>query len=254
MNAKTRSVRALVVLAAVVSLTGCSQFHEQYLFRSGRPGRANYYRVTISGHTTFSSSQFAAGLYDAEAVDALFGELKGPGKLVSVQGTALAPQTPPGTGTPELVDSSDPDVKTNPVQTLDGKPVNDQKFVFFLSSNANAFINAIQTYVDSERMQTAMVSLLVKDDVREMETARAEERVETRRANSLSKAIDATVQPLGTGDAAQSKSVREVTLRLLALLASRSDTASPRSFASIEDAEQWLRESPRAFRAREDGL
>jgi hypothetical protein len=244
------------ILAFVaLNLTACSQFHEQYLFRAGRPGKANYYRVTISGYTTFTSSQFAAGLYDAEAVDALFGELKGPGKLVSIGGTSFQPGTgdnPPETTKPAvltMVATSDADSKTRPIQSLEGKPVKDQKFVFFLSSNANAFINAIQTYVDSDRIQTAMVSLLIKDDVQKLEAARADERVAVARANALTAAMDASVAPLGTGENATSDAVKNATIKVLSLLANRSEVASPPSFDSIDNAEKWLHDNPRAFRA-----
>lgn len=248
----TRHLPKVLLLMAALTLTACSNFHEQYMFRSGRPGKANYYRVTISGYTTFTSSQFAAGLYDAEAVDALFGELNGPGKLVSIGGTSFQ-QTGDGTAsgtTTELttVATSDAASKTRPIQSLEGKPVKDQKFVFFLSSNANAFINTIQTYVDSDRIQTAMVSLLIKDDVKKLEEARAEERVALSRANGLAAAMDASVAPLGTGEAATSADVKGATLKVLSLLANRSEAASPPSFSTLDAAEQWFRETPRAFR------
>jgi hypothetical protein len=244
----------LLLLVPALTLTGCSQFHEQYIFRSGRPGKANYYRVTISGTTTFTSSQFAAGLYDAEAVDALFGELKGPGKLVSIGGTSFQPdtgttqQTAPQPPVLTMVATSDAAGKTKPIESLEGKPVKEQKFVFFLSSNANAFINAIQTYVDSDRIQTAMVSLLLKDDVQKLAVARGDERAATARANALSSALNASVSALGTGDEAKSSDVRTATLKILSILANRSDTASPPSFDSVVAAETWLRNSPRAFR------
>lgn len=249
-----RYVLHALLLAALLT-TGCSSFHEQYLFRSGRPGKANYYRVTITGRTSFTASQFAAGLYDAEAVDTLFGELKGPGKLVSIGGTSFAsqnqsdPQAPvePVTGL-TLVASSDSGTKLKPIQSIEGKPIKDQKFVFFLSSNANAIANAIQTYVDSDRIQTAMLSLLVKEDVQKLEAARATERDAVSRANTIAAAMDASVAPLGTGDSATGADVRTAALKALSVLASRSAIASPPSFRTVDEAEQWLRESPGAFR------
>jgi hypothetical protein len=257
-----RVLDLLLPLAAVLTLTSCSQFHESYLFRSGRPGKANYYRVTISGTTTFTSSQFAAGLYDAEAVDALFGELKGPGKRVSID-SAFAPSPDPNNPASDpapasqgltLVAMSDSEAKTKPMQTLDGKTVKDQKFVFFLSSNANAFINAIQTYVDSQRIQTAMVSLMIKDDVQKLEAARASERIATARTNALKTSFDASVAPLGNGDGATSEKVRAAALKVLALLASRSGAPpSPPKFDDFEKAEAWLRDRPGTFRTAKAG-
>lgn len=249
----TRHLPKALLLVATLTLAACSNFHEQYMFRSGRTGKANYYRVTISGYTTFTSSQFAAGLYDAEAVDALFGELSGPGKRVSIGGTSFQQtggdaNASDKAGELTAVGVIDSSAKSKPIQSLEGKPVKNQKFVFFLSSNANAFVNAIQTYVDSDRIQTAMVSLLIKDEVKKLEEARAEERVALSRANGLAAAMDASVAPLGTGEAATSADVKTATLKVLSLLANRSEAVSPPSFASIDDAENWFRATPRAFR------
>jgi len=245
---------AVIAASAATLLVGCSQFHEHYIFRAGRPGKANYYRVKIDGYTRYTSSQFAAGLYDAEAVDALFGELTGPGKRVTVTSAfAATTSTPPAitdtSGDVALVNSSTN--VTTPVsspETLSGKSLTNQKFVFFLSSNANAFINQIQTYVDAGNTQTAVMTLLFKDDMQKLEASRSQVSKADVRMSTLSTAIANAVTPLGTGDTAKSSDVRDATLEIMALLANRSNTSSPVSFSDIKQAEQWIRDHPQAFR------
>ena len=250
----------VLIAGAGLLLAGCSNFHEQYLFRAGRPGQANYYRVKIDGYTRFSSSQFAAGLYDAEAVDALFGELSGSGKRVTVTSafettsttsTTPPPTTPVAAASTEVTMVSGSQSGSKPAsasQTVAGKSLNNQKFVFFLSTNANAFINQIQTYVTADRMQTAVMTLLFKDDLQKLETSRAQSSAADLRAKTLGDAMKGVTTPLGTGDTAKSADVRSATLDVLALLASRSNVSSPPSFTTVAEAEKWLREHPRAFR------
>jgi hypothetical protein len=254
----------LLIAGAIFLLAGCSNFHEQYLFRAGRPGQANYYRVKIDGFTRFSSSQFAAGLYDAEAVDALFGELSGSGKRVTVTSAFETTTSQPISSNPSnpgvtpvtaastevtMVSGAQSASKAGPAsQTVAGKSMNNQKFVFFLSSNANAFINQIQTYVTADRMQTAVMTLIFKDDLQKLEASRSQTSAADLRAKTLGEAMKGATTPLGTGDTAKSADVRSATLDVLALLASRSSVSSPPGFASLAEAEKWLREHPRAFR------
>jgi hypothetical protein len=250
--------KTLSLLIVFLLLGGCSNFHEQYLFRAGRPGQANYYRVKIEGYTRFSSSQFAAGLYDAEAVDALFGELSGSGKRVTVTSafettsTASPPTTTPATAASTevtMVSGSQTGAKPTPAsQTVAGKSLTNQKFVFFLSTNANAFINQIQTYVTADRMQTAVMTLLFKNDLQKLEASRSQSSAADLRAKTLGDAMKTSTTSLGTGDTAKSADVRNATLDVLALLASRSNVSSPPMFTTVAEAEKWLREHPRAFR------
>ena len=89
----TQSARCWAFLLALVPFVpGCMSFYERYHVMASRgqssgangdseaPDQVpntNYYRVTISGWTVLSTSQYASGWYDSEAVDSLFGELKG---------------------------------------------------------------------------------------------------------------------------------------------------------------------------------
>lgn len=177
-----------VLALGFVLLCGCSSFKEQYIFRAGRPGDANYYRVTIKGRTFFTSSQFAAGLYDAEAVDALFGELTGPGKRVTIDSGPRGQQQQQqssGEDAALTMVSTTANAKDGGAETVGGKSLKDQKFVFFLSSNADFFVNQIQTYVTTERMQTAVVTLLLKDDLQRLELAKIDGTAADARAKTL---------------------------------------------------------------------
>lgn len=249
-------ITSVLIVGAAFLLGGCSNFHEQYLFRAGRPGQANYYRVKIDGYTRFSSSQFAAGLYDAEAVDALFGELSGAGKKVTItsafQATSGEPATTASAASTEvtMVTGTDTASKpSSPSQTVGGKSLTNQKFVFFLSSNANAFVNQIQTYVAADRMQTAVMTLIFKDDLQKLEASRSQTGAADLRMKTLGTAMTGATAPLGTGDTAKSADVRSAALDVLALLASRSNASSPPTFGSAAEAEAWLRAHPRAFRS-----
>jgi len=92
----------LGLLVASLSLAGggCMMVHERYHIKATSAGsdraatgdeegeaeakapgtgtdNTNFYRVTITGWTLFATSQYSAGWFDEDAVDSLFGELKG---------------------------------------------------------------------------------------------------------------------------------------------------------------------------------
>lgn len=104
----TQSVTRFFLFAACSLLLGCVEIRERYHIRASqtesrqdsgersRLANTNYYRVTVTGWTCFSVSQYASGWYDSAAVDSLFGELKG--KTVQVDRVNLegfAPRSPP---------------------------------------------------------------------------------------------------------------------------------------------------------------
>lgn len=243
-----RSSLVLILL----TFAACTPFREVYHFRAGRPGAANYYRVTIEGWTGLTSSQYSAGLYDAEAVDALFGELTGPGKRISVDSTNLK-------GHPVRGGTSSTTTTTPPVtvvaasgstaaESLSGRSLEGKKFVFFLSSNNDFFINQIQTYVTAERMQNDVVSLLLRGDVEQLERARLQRKNSDARAQSIADTLTAQVAGLGTGDNATAKDVRAAALQILNDLAARAQEPPTASFTSIAEAETWVRQHSGAFR------
>lgn len=69
---------ALVPLAALLlMLSGCgANIRERYYLAAHDPGTSNtnYFRITISGQSTFSDAKYSVGLYDKHAVERLFGE------------------------------------------------------------------------------------------------------------------------------------------------------------------------------------
>ncbi|MBI3817273.1 MAG: hypothetical protein HY286_01175 [Planctomycetes bacterium] len=72
-----RSRALALLLAAIVAapaLTSCvTRIEETHIFQARRStGEIVYYRLNISGDTHLANSHYRAGLYDAEALDALF--------------------------------------------------------------------------------------------------------------------------------------------------------------------------------------
>lgn len=225
-----RILRALIGSLLLLELSACSSFDEHYHFRARGKDHTNYYRVTISGWTTLSSSQYAAGLYDAEAVNALFGEVKSK------------------EGEPKEEEDDCAAAKEEKIESIDGKSMADRKLVLFLSANSDAFVGQIQSFVNSKEIQESMVTLILKDDVEKLAIAREEVKVEDARAEALEaelKSLAGAVEPSGSIDAKklQAKLLETVT----ALARSSSEGYSSLEFKDMQKAQDWFANNPGAF-------
>lgn len=247
---------ALAILSQLVFM-GCSRFKEVYHFKATGGDHTNYFRVTVKGWTLMSASQYAAGNYDAEAVDALFGELQGSGLRVRVDSTTLQGH-PSRTGTPQTVTTTTTttttqqpaSVGTTKLTTLTGTALDQKKFVFFLSANSDFFVNQISTYVTTREMQQSIVTLLLKEDVAALEQERLTGRTGDAAAATLAtrlRGISAELRTPADGTVTNADATAAVVSVLKALAENSATKADLADIKDVPTAKAWLQGHPRAF-------
>lgn len=263
------------VLGAMAMLlvfsAGCSRFKEVYHFRATAGEHTNYYRVTVKGWTVLSASQYAAGNYDAQAVDALFGELQGakvrvdstslqghPARVVQQTSVTTAGGTTTTTSTTAAAapsaavpgsNAADESTKTK-LETLTGENLDQKKFVFFLSSNSDFFVNQISTYVTTREMQQSIVTLILKEDIAALEKQRLSGRTGDEAAETLATRLRAISKELRTpadGTVTNADATSAVTAVLKTLAQNSTVSAGVNDITSVATAKQWLQDHPRAF-------
>ncbi|HET8796267.1 MAG TPA: hypothetical protein VFO89_01160 [Thermoanaerobaculia bacterium] len=255
-------VHGLLVILCLLTLTACSSFKEVYHFKATSCEHTNYFRVTVKGGTFFSASQYAAGNYDTEAVDALFGELTGPGARVRVDSTTLQGHTARGgtqisnttttttTTTTEADSNNAAPAPKAAVTTLGGDSLDRKTFVFFLSSNSDFFVNQIQTYVTTREMQQSIVTLILKDDVAKLEQARLTGRTGDAAAENLAAQLRSIVAELRTpadGSVTNADATAAVVSVLKTLARNSAVSQDVGTITNVATARTWLQNHPRAF-------
>jgi hypothetical protein len=203
-----------------------------------------------------SASQYAAGNYDAEAVDALFGELQGAKVRVdstTLQGhrprvveTTVTTQTGTSTTTTEV-----PEPATTPetvkLATLTGESLDRKKFVFFLSSNSDFFVNQISTFVTTRDMQQSIVTLILKEDVAVLERERLNGRKGDAAAETLATRLRATSGELRGAGVTNGQATTKIIALLKTLAQNSAVSAGVDGITDVAAAKQWLQDHPRAF-------
>lgn len=252
-----RSLLALACLGVLV-LAGCSSFKEVYHFKATSGDHTNYFRVTVNGWTFMSASQYAAGNYDADAVDALFGELQG--AKVRVDSTTLqghkprvvetAVTTQSGTSTTTTTTQPSESGETPEavkLETLTGESLDRKKFVFFLSSNSDFFVNQISTFVTTRDMQQSIVTLILKDDVAALER----ERLNGRKGDAAAEALATRLRTISAELRAAGVTNGQATTKIVSLLQTLAQnsavSAGVGGITDVATAKQWLQDHPRAF-------
>ena len=192
-------LRTLPLLLAAALLTGCASFDETFHFTANAPGSpfTQYYRVKIEGFGLLASSEYASGLYDAEAVDSLFGEL---------QGGSIRIGDKPASSKDGDCPAED---EADDVKSLDGQPMGDRRLVLFLSSKANGLVSRIKAFTSSRQVTSSLTTLLLKDDVTALSRARALEPAQAARAESFATVLDQTAQRLKDLDGAATENLDE---------------------------------------------
>lgn len=208
----------------------------------------NYYRVTIYGWTFLSTSQYSAGWYDADAVDSLFGELRG--KTVRVDRVDLeghkarevaAPGDESGEGQESLSMPPPP-----MLESLDGQNLNRRKLVLFLSSNADSLANEISALTTKKELESTLTALVAAPEIEARENARSLDAATGEQDLVLAQELRTLSQTLNAG--ADAQTVRTTLRDLLRVIAR--GTQTPEDLASINDAAsslKWFAEHPKAF-------
>ncbi|QDV09305.1 hypothetical protein Poly30_48630 [Planctomycetes bacterium Poly30] len=237
---------------------GCSTFSEQFLFvaTNQETDHNQYYRVKIHGRTAFSSSNYAAGVYDRGAVDALFGELEGgrfrvsdrPDEPATVQPqdedagdvSALDADGAHKTELAAIADDSPPEIT---LRSLDGQSMEDTRLVLFLSSNADGLIKRIKSFATTSQITSNLTQLLLKDEIGALELAKASAPRRDVRAETLAKQLRAIA------DEADNVDDPALTDALIqgwvgrALESTASVVVSDQQFADVQAARKWFREN-----------
>jgi hypothetical protein len=252
------------VLASALSAGSCTTFDEVYHFalpieggQQGNETQHHHYRVRIKGWTFLSASQYAAGLYDASAVDALFGEVEG--QRIAVDRIDLAGHTPRGgahaSPNPNAGTRAGGGDSATPSFAGKLKKTGSSKLVIFLSTNADFYLRQLKDFIQTSNLQTNVAALLLAGDA---ELALRAEHAQARQARSArivaAKLGHAAAEEFAAGKTPSTASAAQALSELLRSTAALSNDAE--GSGAIVDAASgraWLGAHPRAFRASGGG-
>ncbi len=221
----------------------------------------NYYRVTVNANTQLSASQYAAGWYDKAAVDALFGELKGPGRKVSVDSVNLIGYEKKVDGKTVASgndkDKGSDEKKVRTMNVGDGElksgstSLDDKTLVIFLSTNSSALVSQIRAFTKSAQIQNNLVAMLLGPDFERLEEEKLTAEMQDATAASEGQRLDAEVKALteaknaGNIKKADIKKALVASLKLLAQSSRQPDGSSV--ITDADQAKKWLEDHPGAF-------
>ncbi|MBI2399205.1 MAG: hypothetical protein HYV17_15580 [Xanthomonadales bacterium] len=215
-------MRAVLGVALANLLSGCgANFKEEHFFAtySGQNSvePKNFFRLKVTGKTSFSNARYVAGYYDERAVDLFFNEVK----PTSTQHVFLADQKEPGT-----------EDNVKPLTPADGRG----RFVMILSTNADSIANTIGAMSENQAAMEALNNLVNKSQIEHIQQSAAE--TPGHKASAA-----ATVRQLTSlsNSLADDSDVTTANGSVLGILNELARAAGhPVSFASIGDAESWF--------------
>lgn len=277
----------LVACTLLLGNAGCVSIAERYYIKAtsekkGEPAQTNYYRVDIIGWTSFSVSQYAAGWYDKDAVDQLFGELEGSGKLVEVDNVKLAghyrrkngawiPHSTPATGGGNTsvesnqngsseTNSGDagsdgsggnarPTAHANPatVTSLEGNSLENKKLVLFLSTNADSLVNQLGILATNSVIQRNLTALLLGADIERLEAQRSAAAQSAAKSEQLASRLEAIASALEGLAETDKDGVKKQALAALRVLAKSTPSFEGTDFDDTTKALEWYVSHPEAF-------
>lgn len=222
-----RWIRSIISCGLVALVSGCgtTTIRESHLMMTqDKRGSIAYYRLSLSGDAQLAKTTYRAGLYDAEALDALMGETSSElsggdtsdqviirlrkqaiNQIGGQYYTALAQTNTPQTEITELARrmgqafASPYDVAAN--ATPEGQIKPQRKFAIIFSANASIVEEAIADFVESKETQDTLNSAIasVKRDSY-IESAVEKQRLDDNK--SILKKLEADAETLGTAPTA----------------------------------------------------
>lgn len=211
----------LALITAALATAGCSSVvherHHYVEYADDGVTPVNFYRLTVDGSTSFTSSRFLSGFYDERAVDLFFNERQAP------VNSRLFPndQKPPGTTQP--LTPLDPDTKHG-------------AYLLILSSNADAVADAIGNFADSELMAEAVSNLLSASSIEAKQVSDANLAVQKAQGVATWTQLNSQIADADAATDAGSSTLRY--LRILTTLAR--SLGYDDSFSSFEEARKWF--------------
>jgi hypothetical protein len=213
-------MRQIAAALALLCFTGCAtQFQEKHYFKAVDPdtGKAvNYFRITISGHSSFTASRYVSGFYSQKAVEYFFNEFR-------------SDKQPELRLEPVGVDSSDHRVGEE-----------EGAFVLVLSTNAKAVADTIGEMTDNDALTKAFNRLLRKDDIEAAEklvfgmSARKDDA--QRNYENIDHAVFDLKEQMPNADKAR---LRQQAVRIVAAVAKAMGEKDP--IATFDDAKNWVK-------------
>jgi hypothetical protein len=207
-------MKKVIFFICILSLSGCSTFHEVHFFKDKATPIPNYYKLSVKGQTLFSSSRYLSGYFDEEAVDDYFSEITQPEKA------RFKPH----------------DNTQNNVEPLDSK-LDNRRLVLILSSNSDAVATQIGAFVENKKNEESLSRLLNLDKHEKYNTVDQKLTVEKTKGQMLvelgNTLIEGTDPTTVTPAEANAKF-----LQYLNVLASSLGNSRP--FISIPEAKAWL--------------
>lgn len=217
---KASLVGAITILI-VMLVTSCASIEEQHYFRS-QGEQPNYFRLSVKGSSELSSSRYIAGYYDERAIDLFFNELK----IISPSGTPDTRKlfedgiTAPGT-----------DERLQPLGPEDGT------FLMIMSTNADAVVDAIGQFAESNAVAEAIANIANKPRIEAVSSAKASLSADQARYTAIAAEID-SLFALVDSEAVDQEAAKAAYLRILSAISRAVN--SGQSFTSFEHARTWL--------------
>lgn len=215
-----------VLLAGLTGLAcvgGCSSgFQEVHYFKSETaPGETpNYYRLTVKGNTFISSSRYLSGYFDERAVDTYFNEFRQPEQ-----------------GRLQPADAPDASKETVKPLTASSEGVEDGVLVLLLSTNSDDVANQLGAIAVSQDMFVSVAGLANAPALQAAAESKAQLSADQSRARSLATLADRQIAALD-----DSASQSEAQAKLLEFVnRAAADLGATQPFASLAEAETWLR-------------
>ena len=212
-------------LAALVGLSGCTNFNQLYHFQSSAgDGGVNYFRVRVTGDAQTAKARYVAGFYDERAVDLYFNELKSSGNDIR----PIFPEGLKAPGEDAVIKPLSPDKDRG-------------TFVMIFSTNPKAVADTIGSFADSQVVADSLTNLINKRDVEAARILTATQGVAaagaTAVADELAAILPTTASAAAPGPAASTPLTRTY---LRALESISRETGGPPSFADFAAAKAWL--------------
>jgi hypothetical protein len=236
--------------SSALMLSGCVDFQEVHYFQSvdsdGIP--ANYYRLTVTGNTGFSSANYISGFYDEHAVDLFFSESNSAGSAKApyiLVGCGGSPGKSNGDAAPNNAASANSGA-TSPSDRCDASkeqftPANgvNGAFVMVLSTNADAVVNTIGSFAESNVTAQAISNLVNQSQLRTIQEAVSQQVAMSRNAKATTDELNGLLGQLPTSNMPMAEPTRQAYLRVLSAI-SRA-LGSAQNFQSFSEADAWFR-------------
>lgn len=216
------------LITSTAMLTGCATFHEEHYFQETDTSGAttNYFRLLISGYSSFGRARYVAGYYDERAVDLFFNEVKRTGDQADdVKPIFSANLVDPG-GTDKIKPLS-PDAEHG-------------AFMMILSSNPKAVTDVIGQFAESDQVAQAVTNLANKSEVSQMRRLSAQTTTQTTRLQSVATELRALFALVPQGSTPDKAATASAYTRILNSIAASLN--SSQTFTSLDDpaVSVWL--------------